>query len=1275
MKLIKYIQCTVIVFSLIFLSFGFNEGDGLTSQTAFQISTCDQLQNISNNLNSYFEIVQNIDCSDTVDWNNGEGFHPINNFNGYLEGNKRAIRDLYINRSNSNGVGLFGTTTSSSNGVIANLRLENVIIIGNRGVGGIGGENFYVDIYNSSVSGYIEGSNNRVGGLVGQSFSSEIDQVVFVGEIVSTGTSSNQEVGGIVGRTSGSANVGTAFTRAIITANNGCVGGIIGDSSTGTSHFNEVYSVTQILGSPDSEGTIVGCIRNTLDSFTNVYWDIDVGGLDWRGSVESGSTGNPINVTGFNTSQMQGSLAQINFAGFDFENTWRTITLPEDNYPVFFWQAGNLVSVTGQLINSLTGEPVSNAFIIANPDDSNFGKINTTTNSTGHYNITLQSVPEYEVIIRENITDPNFNNFTFLGGVRQTINPNDGTINFELGPYWEGSGEGENPFLITNVEELQTMRYNLLGNYQLANDIDATQTRNWFGGEGFEPIGDEENPFQGSLNGNSSMITSLFINRTLNNQTALFSFTQNASIIDMALEDLYVAGDFRVGGLIGRDVGSNTTIQRVLVSGIVEGNNDVGGIVASVLNRLILNQTFANVTVAGLDGSIGGLVGWSSNSTIVDSYAIGNVTGAVDVKRIGGLVGDHNGVLNRTYATGYVSTSSFPDQIGGLVGRNTGLVYNSFWDNEASGQNESAGGMGFPTANMTSLRTFLDAGWDLLNVWGINTEENGGYPFLLWQDFESSYPFQEGLGTNDSPYLIFTCEELQLMNTNLRAYYELANNIDCSDTINWNEGDGFEPVGTLPVPFEGSLQGNSFIINDLFINRTATNQVGLFGTTCDVKLTNIVLEDVFILGDFRVGGLVGRDVGDFSILENISVSGNVKGITDVGGVLASVLNKTFVSQIFSNVNVYGSDGSIGGLIGWSAYSEVLDSYSIGDVIGNDTVERIGGLVGDNYGFINRSYSTSFVSLEPESDFEGGLVGRNRALVQNSYWDTQTSGQNESAGGEGKTTSEMRLVFTFENWDFNNTWSATCDGWHYPVLQWQNLYLSETQCPNYVASSSRGGSSSSRTEIITQSQVSVGSQTQLREGRDVQFESLHTSVTPDLNPQSPQAREFRHTVRLNRIQTNFVDITIHSDPINVRLPLGEDVRVDLDRDGIDDVLLRFEGIYFAEARIHIEQLQILQEEEVEAEAEIIENQQEETIEQIPSQDETSSTQSSTQTQESVVEETSTQSLQEEEVEAHLIQQKRDSSNTTTQFILLLIGFLIILASFMWFLIIEKRENNK
>jgi hypothetical protein len=82
--------------------------------------------------------------------------------------------------------------------------------------------------------------------------------------------------------------------------------------------------------------------------------------------------------------------------------------------------------------------------------------------------------------------------------------------------------------------------------------------------------------------------------------------------------------------------------------------------------------------------------------------------------------------VTNCYSTGAVSGKG---GVGGLVGRNYGgVVTGCLWDSQTSGQATSVAGTGLTTAEMQTAKTFLDAGWDFVNVWGIG--ENQTYPYL-----------------------------------------------------------------------------------------------------------------------------------------------------------------------------------------------------------------------------------------------------------------------------------------------------------------------------------------------------------------------------------------------------------------------------------------------------------------------------------------------------------------------------------------------------------------
>ena len=145
-----------------------------------------------------------------------------------------------------------------------------------------------------------------------------------------------------------------------------------------------------------------------------------------------------------------------------------------------------------------------------------------------------------------------------------------------------------------------------------------------------------------------------------------------------------------------------------------------------LLSGEVKNLGLVDVNITG-SGFVGGLVGSNGSrairsGTVSQCYSSGAVNGNWGV---GGLVGGNWSAVTQCYSTSAVSGLG----VGGLVGYNSsGSVTSCFWDMEASGQATSAGGTGKTTAEMQMASTFLDAGWDFVNVWGIG--ENQTYPYL-----------------------------------------------------------------------------------------------------------------------------------------------------------------------------------------------------------------------------------------------------------------------------------------------------------------------------------------------------------------------------------------------------------------------------------------------------------------------------------------------------------------------------------------------------------------
>jgi len=323
------------------------------------------------------------------------------------------------------------------------------------------------------------------------------------------------------------------------------------------------------------------------------------------------------------------------------------------------------------------------------------------------------------------------------------------------GNYSGGSGTSGDPYQIVTTEDLIELRNTsadwgayFIQTADIAFNADETQV-DWNNdgsagpAEGFAPIGNVDTPFTGEYDGGGYTIDNLFINRSASN-IALFSKTDGAMITNIGVTHVDITGNGSVGGLVGSN--NNSTVSNSYTTGSVSGSSyHVGGLVGYNDNSNVSNcySTCSVSTQSGfnLDYNVGGLVGQNlGNSTVSNCYSTGSVSGYSDV---GGLVGNSlSATISNSYSTGSVSGSSS----GGLVGSDDGTINNSFWDTETSGQSSSDGGTGKTTAQMKTLSTFTDAGWDFEaetsngtdDIWDMDYSQsiNNGYPYLSWQDGE-----------------------------------------------------------------------------------------------------------------------------------------------------------------------------------------------------------------------------------------------------------------------------------------------------------------------------------------------------------------------------------------------------------------------------------------------------------------------------------------------------------------------------------------------------------
>ena len=201
------------------------------------------MQNISLSENSV--LGADIDLSTVSATNN---WTPISYFEGMFDGLGHTISNLHINNSSiENNIGLFGRTENVDK--IANINLTNVDITGMYHVGALVGTAIRTHIENVSSSGKVVGGFS-VGGLVGYMTESPVTLLKSHSSADVSGT--DESIGGLVGQLDNSAIRESYATGDIIGGYN--VGGLVGQSLKST--IENSYATGNIDGTSEIGGLV-----------------------------------------------------------------------------------------------------------------------------------------------------------------------------------------------------------------------------------------------------------------------------------------------------------------------------------------------------------------------------------------------------------------------------------------------------------------------------------------------------------------------------------------------------------------------------------------------------------------------------------------------------------------------------------------------------------------------------------------------------------------------------------------------------------------------------------------------------------------------------------------------------------------------------------------------------------------------------------------------------------------------------------------------------------
>ena len=460
------------------------------------------------------------------------------------------------------------------------------------------------------ITNFKVAESNKYVGLFGYAQYAVIKNCSVTGEInghSNGGYNQYNYVGGIVGYTGGSTQILNCSFRGNVTGASEKVGGIVGEISGG-SKVSGCYVIGNIAGNNDQgvEG------RNGVGGII---------GINDKGTIEN-CVSLAKSVTGGNVNRIVGRIT-----GGKLTNNyaWSNTKVNSD-------------TVSADDATGLNGADLTYTNGTLSPQFSEiFG-------NDSAWKFTKDGLP-----ILKN-----------TGGMQSIYLPS-----YIRGTEFQGGGNtAEDPYLIRNVNDLKLLAEkvnngtNYAGKYfkQTAN-IDLSNETNW------TPIGQSNNPFKGTFDGDGHQITNLKI--TGGSGAGLFGYTKGAVIKNCNVTG-EVNGSNYSGGIVGY-ANDNTHILNCSFQGNVEGTGAyVGGIVGNTSSGCEVSGCFVTGKVEGSE-SVGGIAGWGAGK-IKNCYALADVTAAGN--SAGGIAGyafDVTITIENCYYSGNVSAKNY-NYAGGIAG-------------------------------------------------------------------------------------------------------------------------------------------------------------------------------------------------------------------------------------------------------------------------------------------------------------------------------------------------------------------------------------------------------------------------------------------------------------------------------------------------------------------------------------------------------------------------------------------------------------------------------
>jgi len=681
------------------------------------INTCLELQSISaiENLDKEYVLGQSINCSETKNWNPIEftdpqeyyGFEPIgtsdNPFTGKFDGAGYTISGLYINRIDTEGVGLFGYASSAQ---ITDLNLNIDSIVGDIGVGALIG---YADTDTTVSKVHITGGpltsfamwpsyGSYTGGLVGE-IDGEIENSSSAVDVFAHGVNTGGLVGELKGHITGSSATGNVTVEEI------------GDSfyisqlnnnqfeEKYKHHYSTTYKPATFEFNP-SEGNLTLRITQkhakyaAIDQLTLKACNTDVEPLYAKYLSYDTDVKSDILSLDNNVIIAHDRVVEISWVIPTGCQQKVQMTMVANEYgggsPLSFvgeYELGQPKNYSPYWMPT-SGHPKGFTYIKVHDDKDNiYFNVDITPDNTDDKDYDWAAITINSKAYK--ITHNNQEYGQCIFGYSDKVKYKHAMCNFILPKQEIGA--------IRSVMDFQFQYY-------------GTASAGGVGGlVGYLSEGDIDNSFTngGNVSSNTRATGGLVGNNwgTISNSHSTSALVSSAEMMLGGLVGLNrgniafshssysVEGDSWIGGLVGSNGPDGVINSSYSERGEVVGDSWIGGLVGENFGQI--NSSYADNTARTIEGgyAVGGLVG-VNYGPISGSYSNNPSSNITGEHNVGGLVGlnEAEGAISSSQSiSGQIKSTN--DTLGGLVGLNLGTITSSRATSSLIGEQGEVGGL------------------------------------------------------------------------------------------------------------------------------------------------------------------------------------------------------------------------------------------------------------------------------------------------------------------------------------------------------------------------------------------------------------------------------------------------------------------------------------------------------------------------------------------------------------------------------------------------------